>query len=184
MRCASVTSKPHNIWQQWNIFWIIFEDPHIIGYYSKVMNRSQSLGILMQVGVAILLIKSPLQVICFRLMLQLSLGRAKTILYCSVYSGIGICSINRSCTTSSFPKVTQSRIFTGQAETLMIYKDNQSTIVSTKYPLFYWTVKHINIKYHFIQEQVSDDNNKLKYCQTSNMVTDIVSMRNWERKIE
>ena len=34
---------------------------------------------------------------------------------------------------------------------------------------------HINIKYHVIQEQVSNDNIKLKYCQTGNMIADMLT---------
>ena len=36
-------------------------------------------------------------------------------------------------------------------------------------------IKHINIKYHFIREQVSNDNIKLKYCQTTNMIADMLT---------
>ena len=34
---------------------------------------------------------------------------------------------------------------------------------------------NINIKYHFIREQVSDNNIKLVYCQTDEMVVDMLT---------
>ena len=64
---------------------------------------------------------------------------------------------------------------TGKAKPVMIYEDNQSTIAIAKNPQFHGRVKHINIKYHFIQEQVSNDSIKLKYCQTSNMIADMLA---------
>ena len=57
----------------------------------------------------------------------------------------------------------------------MIYEDNQSTIAIAKNLQFHERVKRINIKYHFIREQLNDDNIKLKYCQTSNMIADMLT---------
>ena len=37
-----------------------------------------------------------------------------------------------------------------------IYEDNQSAICLTKNPQFHGCSKHIDIKYHFIQDQVND----------------------------
>lgn len=64
---------------------------------------------------------------------------------------------------------------TGKAEPVMIHEDNQSTIAIAKNPQFHGRVKHINIKYHFIREQVSNHNIKLKYCQTSSMIADMLT---------
>ena len=64
---------------------------------------------------------------------------------------------------------------TGKNETVMIHEDNQSAIAIAKNPQFHGRVKHINIKYHFIREQVNNDNIVLKYCQTSEMIADMLT---------
>ena len=46
----------------------------------------------------------------------------------------------------------------------VIYEDNQSTISMAKNPQFHGRLKHIKIKYHFVQEQVCNGTVKLKYC--------------------
>ena len=56
---------------------------------------------------------------------------------------------------------------TGISEPVVIYEDNQSAIAIAKNPQFHGRVKHINLKYRFIREQV---NIELKYCQTSEMI--------------
>ena len=54
-----------------------------------------------------------------------------------------------------------------------IYEDNQSAIAMTKNPQFHGRAKHIDIKYHFIREQVNSGNVKLKYCPTNDMTADM-----------
>ena len=56
----------------------------------------------------------------------------------------------------------------------MIYEDNQSAIAITRNPQFHGRANHINIKYHFIREQVNNNNIELKYCQTSEMIADML----------
>ena len=47
---------------------------------------------------------------------------------------------------------------TGKAEPVMIiYEDNQSTIAIVKNLWFHGRVKHINIKYYLLREQVNHD---------------------------
>ena len=64
---------------------------------------------------------------------------------------------------------------TGKSEPVMIHEDNQSAIAIAKNPQFHGRVKHINIKYHFIREQVNSDNIKLNYCQISEMIVDMLT---------
>ena len=64
---------------------------------------------------------------------------------------------------------------TGKAEAVMIHEDNQSTIAIAKNPQFHRRVKHINIKYHFVREHVNNNDIKLKYCQTSDMIADMLT---------
>ena len=57
----------------------------------------------------------------------------------------------------------------------VIYEDNQSTICMTKNPQFHGRVKHIDIKFHFVREQVSKGIIKRKYCKTEDMIADILT---------
>ena len=45
----------------------------------------------------------------------------------------------------------------------------------TKNPQFHGRAKHIDIKHHFIREQVSQGNVKLEYCPTTEMTADILT---------
>jgi hypothetical protein len=54
-----------------------------------------------------------------------------------------------------------------------IYEDNQSAIAMTKNPQFHGRAKHIDIKYHFIRENVNNGIIKLEYCPTEEMTADI-----------
>ena len=63
---------------------------------------------------------------------------------------------------------------TGISEPVVIYEDNQSAIAIARNPQFHGRVNHINIKYHFIREQVNNNNIELKYCQTSEMIADML----------
>ncbi len=63
---------------------------------------------------------------------------------------------------------------TADSPTLM-YEDNQSAIAMTKNPQFHGRAKHIDIKHHFIHEQVTQGTITLKYCTTTEMVADILT---------
>ena len=54
-----------------------------------------------------------------------------------------------------------------------IFEDNQSAIAMTKNSKFHGRAKHIDIKYHFIREQVNCGNVKLEYCPTEDMMADM-----------
>ena len=57
----------------------------------------------------------------------------------------------------------------------VIFEDNQSSISMAKNPQFHGQSKHIAIKYHFIREQVCNNNVELKYCRTNNMIADMLT---------
>ena len=57
----------------------------------------------------------------------------------------------------------------------VIYEDNQAAIAMTKNPQFHGRAKHINIKHHFVREQVAKGNVQLQYCPTSEMTADILT---------
>ena len=54
-----------------------------------------------------------------------------------------------------------------------IYRDNMSAISISKNPVFHSKTKHIPIKYHFVREQVNEQQVKLEYVNTKEQVADI-----------
>ena len=59
----------------------------------------------------------------------------------------------------------------------IMFEDNQPAICMAQNPQFHGRGKHISIKYHFICKQLSQHSNviQLRYCQTENMVADILT---------
>ena len=55
----------------------------------------------------------------------------------------------------------------------IIYEDNQSTIAMSKNPQFHGRAKHVDIKFHFIREQICSKTLELEYCPSSQNVADI-----------
>ncbi|KAG2876312.1 Retrovirus-related Pol polyprotein from transposon TNT 1-94 [Phytophthora cactorum] len=58
---------------------------------------------------------------------------------------------------------------------LKIREDNQSCIKMTKNPVNHGRAKHIDIKYHHIDNEVKLGEVKLEYCETSVMLADIMT---------
>ena len=56
----------------------------------------------------------------------------------------------------------------------VVYEDNQATIAISKNPLFHSRAKHIDIRHHYVREQVSNAKIKLKYCPTLDMIADML----------
>ena len=54
-----------------------------------------------------------------------------------------------------------------------IYEDNQSAISMCKNPQYHGRAKHIDIRHHYIREQVSNKMIEVKYCPTDKMAADI-----------
>ena len=57
----------------------------------------------------------------------------------------------------------------------IILEDNQSAMSMPKNPQFHGRTKYIEIKFHFIREQVKGGAVKLKYCPTEEMVADMLT---------
>ena len=57
----------------------------------------------------------------------------------------------------------------------VIFEDNQSAISMAKNPQFHGRAKHIDIKYHFIREQVKNGTVRLKYCKREEMIADMLT---------
>lgn len=58
---------------------------------------------------------------------------------------------------------------------VLIYEDNQAAIAMARNPQFHGRAKHIEIKHHFIRDQVARGTIKLEYCPTSQMIADILT---------
>jgi len=56
---------------------------------------------------------------------------------------------------------------------IKIYVDNVSAINLAKNPFFHQRGKHIDIRYHFLREQVRKNIIKLEYCRLEDQIVDI-----------
>ena len=56
-----------------------------------------------------------------------------------------------------------------------ILEDNQSSIAMARNPQFHGRAKHIDIKHHFVREQVTNGSIALQYCPTNDMLADILT---------
>ena len=53
--------------------------------------------------------------------------------------------------------------------------DNQGSIALVKNPKHHSRTKHIDVQHHFIREKLEDGVIDLRYCQTQDMVADVVT---------
>jgi len=56
---------------------------------------------------------------------------------------------------------------------IKIYVDNVSAINLAKNPIFHQRSKHIDIRYHFLRDQVEKNMIKLEYCRSKDQIADI-----------
>ena len=57
----------------------------------------------------------------------------------------------------------------------IIFEDNQATIAMTKNPKFHGRAKHIDIRHHFVREQVAQGTLEIQYCPTTEMIADMMT---------
>ena len=72
---------------------------------------------------------------------------------------------------------------------IKIYVDNVSAINLAKNPIFHHRSKHIDIRYHFLRDQVGKNMIKLEYCRSEDQIVDIftkplkigafINLRDW-----
>jgi hypothetical protein len=60
-------------------------------------------------------------------------------------------------------------------QSIVIQGDNQGCIALTKNPTYHSRTKHIDIRHHFIREKVELGEVELQYCQTEEMVADVLT---------
>ena len=62
-----------------------------------------------------------------------------------------------------------------QFGTPMIYGDNQGAIALAKNPVYRQRSKHIDVKYHFIRNEVNAGTITIQYCPSAEMIADIMT---------
>jgi hypothetical protein len=55
----------------------------------------------------------------------------------------------------------------------ILFEDNQSAICLSKNPQYHGRSRHIDIKHHFIREQVNNGTIDVSYCRTDDMIADL-----------
>lgn len=58
-------------------------------------------------------------------------------------------------------------------EPTIIFEDNQSAIAISRNPQFHGRTKHIDIKYHYVRDQITQKSIDLVYCPTGEMIADL-----------
>ena len=69
----------------------------------------------------------------------------------------------------------QNELNEASVKSILIYEDNQSTIRMAKNPQYHGRAKHIDIKFLYIREQVEKKAIQLEYCESKNMVADMLT---------
>ena len=69
----------------------------------------------------------------------------------------------------------QNNLNEASVKSTLIYEDNQFTIGMAKNPQYHGRAKHIDIKFHYIREQVGKKAIQLEYCESKNMVADMLT---------
>ena len=62
-----------------------------------------------------------------------------------------------------------------QSQATIVHADNQSAIALAQNPISHSRAKHIDIRFHFIQEHIERNEIKLQYISTHQMVADILT---------
>ena len=57
----------------------------------------------------------------------------------------------------------------------VLYEDNQEAIALAKNPTNHARSKHIDIRHHYIRQEVSAKNIEIAYCSTVDMVADVLT---------
>ena len=77
------------------------------------------------------------------------------------------------CTQVLWMKQTLQDLQVQFSEPIPIFCDNTSAISISKDPIMHSKTKHIPFKYHFVREQVIENNIKLEYVGTKEKISDI-----------
>ena len=58
---------------------------------------------------------------------------------------------------------------------VLLMEDNRAAIAIARNPVGHARTKHIDVRYHFAREAVANGQIKLQYCQTRDMIADILT---------
>lgn len=64
---------------------------------------------------------------------------------------------------------------TGKLDCITIFNDNQGAQKLSSNPVFHDRSKHIDIRYHFVRNAISDKIVNIKYMPTGEMIADILT---------
>lgn len=65
-----------------------------------------------------------------------------------------------------------------------INEDNQGVIALSKHPTSHSRTKHIDIRYHYIRQEINEKRIKVVYCSTDKMIADILTKGLGKQKFE
>ena len=99
------------------------------------------------------------------------LEEQETVLCCSVNRRSRVCG-PRCCYSM---RQLISEVKAEHPRSIMIHEDNQSAISMTRNPQFHVRSKHLSIKYHFVQNHVSEGSICLKYYPSEEMTADFLT---------
>ena len=68
-----------------------------------------------------------------------------------------------------------AEITSSKETSILVYEDNQSAIAMARNPQFHGRAKHIDIRHHYVREQMSEGTVTLQYCPSYEMATDILT---------
>jgi len=66
----------------------------------------------------------------------------------------------------------------------VIFGDNQGAIALSKNPVNRQRSKHIDVRYHFIRDEINNGKVVVQYCPTADMVADIMTKPVTKAKLE
>ena len=56
-----------------------------------------------------------------------------------------------------------------------VFSDNQGAIALSKHPVHHHRTKHIDIRYHFIRDNINNNNIEISYVPTANNIADLMT---------
>lgn len=84
-------------------------------------------------------------------------------------------SLTEAAKEALYEKKFLSELKFDSEKPIIIYNDNQSCQKLAKNNVYHSRTKHIDIKYHFIRKALEDNIINLKYCQTEEMIADMLT---------
>ena len=68
-----------------------------------------------------------------------------------------------------------AEITSSEETPILVYEDNQSAIAIARNPQFHGRTKHIDIRHHYVREEISKGTVTIQYCPSCDMAADILT---------